>query len=315
MGITKSTRLLRISRRATPSLNSTTASSATPTVNLADDEGFDLWLEAGRTEKHYWLDLWRYRELFQILAWRDVAIRYKQTAAGAAWAIVQPLMSMIIMTIIFSKVAGLPSEGSAPYAIMVFAAMLPWQFFATSLASSSQSLVGNANLISKVYFPRMIIPASAILVGCVDLVVAFSVLAGLMLWYQFLPHWQLVTLPLFILLAFIAALGPGLIITALNVKYRDFRFVTPFLVQLGMYVSPVAYSSSLIRDKFGDTAFMLYSMNPMVGVIDGFRWAILGSESNIYLPGLLLSTIVALILLLLGVWHFRRTERSFADVI
>ena len=278
-------------------------------------EDFDLWLEAGQTEKHYWLDLWRYRELFAILAWRDVAIRYKQTVAGAAWAIVQPFLSMIIMTIIFGRVAGLPSEGAAPYAIMVFAAMLPWQFFANSLSSSSQSLVGNANLISKVYFPRMIIPTSAVVVACIDFLVSFVILIGLMVWYQFLPSIRILTLPLFVLLAFLAALGPGLIITALNVKYRDVRFIIPFIVQFGMYASPVAYSSSLIRDKFGDTAFLLYSLNPIVGVIDGFRWAILGGESKIYLPSFILSLCLALILLVIGVWYFRKTEKTFADVI
>ena len=276
---------------------------------------FDLWLEAGQTEKHYWRDLWRYRELFAILAWRDVAIRYKQTVAGAAWAIVQPFLSMVIMTIIFGRVAGLPSEGAAPYAIMVFAAMLPWQFFANSLSSSSQSLVGNANLISKVYFPRMIIPTSAVVVACIDFLVSFVILIALMAWYRFIPSFRFATLPLFVLLAFLAALGPGLIITALNVKYRDVRFIIPFIVQFGMYASPVAYSSSLIRDKFGDTAFLLYSLNPIVGVIDGFRWAILGGESQIYLPSFILSLCLALVLLVIGIWYFRKTEKTFADVI
>ena len=278
-------------------------------------EDFDIWLEAGRTEKHYWLDLWRYRELFAILAWRDVAIRYKQTVAGAAWALLQPFLSMVIMTIIFGRVAGLPSEGSAPYAIMVFAAMLPWQFFSNSLSSSSQSLVGNANLISKVYFPRMIIPTSSVVVAFIDFLVSFAILAGMMLFYRFAPTWRMLLLPGFALLGFIAALGPGLIITALNVRYRDVRFIIPFLVQFGMYASPVAYSSSLILQKFGHTAFMLYSLNPVVGVIDGFRWAILGGDSKIYLPGFLVSLLLALCSLLFGVWYFRKTERTFADII
>lgn len=278
-------------------------------------EDFDLWLEAGRTEKHYWLDLWRYRELFAILAWRDVAIRYKQTVAGAAWAIVQPFLSMVIMTVIFGKVAGLPTEGAAPYAIMVFAAMLPWQFFANSLSSSSQSLVGNANLISKIYFPRMIIPASAVVVACIDFLVSFIILIGLMAWYQSVPGFRMLTLPLFVILAFVAALGPGLIITALNVKYRDVRFVIPFLVQFGLYVSPVAYSSSVIREKLGEQLFLLYCLNPIVGVIDGFRWAILGGDSRIYLPGFLLSITVAILALIIGIWYFRKTEKTFADVI
>ena len=291
------------------------SSSAVAALSPCKPEDFDLWLEAGRTEKHYWLDLWRYRELFAILAWRDVAIRYKQTVAGAAWAIVQPLLSMIIITIIFGKVAGLPSEGAAPYAIMVFAAMLPWQFFANSLSSSSQSLVGNSNLISKVYFPRLIIPTSAVVVACIDFLVSFVILIGLMLWYQFAPSWRMLTLPAFVLLAFIASLGPGLIITALNVKYRDVRFVIPFLVQFGLYVSPVAYSSDVVREKIGEKLFMLYSLNPIVGVIDGFRWAILGGNSHIHLPSFALSITLSILLMVIGIGYFRKTEKTFADVI
>src|SRR5258707_10349970 len=201
----------------------------------------ELLIEPGRAEKNYWGDLWRYRELFYILAWRDVSVRYKQTAVGVAWALIQPLLTMIIMTVVFGKVAGLPSEGAAPYALLVFAAMLPWQFFSTSLAAASQSLVGNANLISKVYFPRMIVPASAVITSFVDFLVSFLILVGMMVWFQFWPDWRILTLPLFIVLAFLAAIGPGLWITALNVKYRDFRYVVPFIVQLGLYVSPVAY--------------------------------------------------------------------------
>jgi lipopolysaccharide transport system permease protein len=278
-------------------------------------EDFDIWLEAGRTEKHYWLDLWRYRELFAILAWRDVAVRYKQTVAGAAWALIQPFLTMVIMTVIFGRVAGLPTEGAAPYAIMVFAGMLPWQFFASSLSSSSQSLVGNANLISKVYFPRMIVPVSAVVVACVDFLVSFVILAGLMVWYQFWPNLRMLLLPGFVLLAFLAALGPGLILTALNVRYRDFRFVIPFIVQFGLYVSPVGFSTQIVRERFGETGLMLYSLNPMVGVIDGFRWAILGGESTVYLPGLLVSLVTVAVLLVTGIWYFRKTERTFADVI
>jgi lipopolysaccharide transport system permease protein len=275
----------------------------------------ELIIEAGRTEKNYWRDLWRYRELFLILAWRDVAVRYKQTTAGAAWAIVQPLMSMIIMTVIFGKVAGLPSQGGAPYAIMVFAAMLPWQFFANALSSASQSVVTNANLISKIYFPRLIIPSGSIVVSLIDFLVACSILAGLMLWYQFWPTWRLVALPGLLLLAIAAALGPGLILTALMVRYRDFRVIVPFILQFGIYVSPVAYSSTYFHEKLGDKWFLLYSLNPMVGVIDGFRWAILGGSSVIYWPGFFLSLGLTAILLTAGIWYFRKTEKLFADVI
>jgi len=275
----------------------------------------EIILEAGRSEKNYWGDLWRYRELFYILAWRDVAVRYKQTVAGAAWAILQPLMSMIIMTVIFGKIAGLPSQGGAPYPVMVFAALLPWQFFSNSLSSASQSVVGNANLISKVYFPRLIIPASSVVVSFVDFLVASLVLIGLMAWYQFWPTWRLVALPGFVLLAILAALGPGLTITALMVRYRDFRFLIPFIVQFGLYVSPVAYSTSVVHDKLGETLFLLYSLNPMVGVIDGFRWALLGGDSMIWWPGFLISLLVTSVLCIAGLLYFRKTERAFADLI
>ena len=280
---------------------------------IADDEF--LWLEAGRTEKHYWLDLWRYRELFAILAWRDVAVRYKQTVAGAAWALLQPLFTMVIMTVIFGKVANLPAPGAAPYAILVFAGMLPWQFFASSLSSSSQSLAGNANLISKVYFPRMSVPVSAVVVAFVEFLVSFVILIGLMLWYRFAPSPRIFLLPGFVVLAFLAALGPGLILTALNVRYRDFRFVIPFIVQFGLYVSPVGFSSQVIRDRFGETGLVLFSLNPMTGVIEGFRWSILGGESPLQSLSLLVSVITVTVFLITGIWYFRKTERTFADVI
>jgi lipopolysaccharide transport system permease protein len=275
----------------------------------------ELIIEPGRSERQYWRDLWRYRELFYILAWRDISVRYKQTAIGVAWALIQPLLTMLIMTVVFGKVAGLPSDGDAPYSLMVFAAMLPWQFFSTALSTASQSLVSNANLISKVYFPRMIVPASAVITSFVDFLLSFLILIGMMAWYRFWPDWRILTLPLFMALAFLAAVGPGLWITAMNVKYRDFRYVIPFVVQIGLYVSPVAYSSSVIRQRFGDVAFTVYSLNPMVGVIDGFRWAILGGEARIFWPGFLLSLVFVFLLLIVGVWHFRTTERSFADII
>jgi lipopolysaccharide transport system permease protein len=275
----------------------------------------ELIIEPGRAEKNYWRDLWRYRELFYILAWRDISVRYKQTVIGVAWALIQPLLTMLIMTIIFGKVAKLPSDGNTPYSIMVFAAMLPWMFFSSSLSSASQSLVGNANLISKVYFPRLIIPAGAVITSLVDFLVSFTILAAMMVWFQFWPDWRILTLPLFIALAFLAAIGPGLLITALNVKYRDFRYVIPFLVQFGLYLSPVGFSSSVIRERFGDTAFTFYSLNPMVGVIDGFRWALLGGHTIIYWPGFCLSMALVAVLLFLGTWYFRRMEKTFADVI
>lgn len=270
-----------------------------------------LIIEPGLAEKHYWRDLWRYRELFFVLAWRDVAVRYKQTVIGLAWALIQPLATMVVFTIIFGKVAKLPAEGAAPYALMVYAGLLPWQLFATSLTGASGSLIGNSNLISKVYFPRLIVPSSAVVVAFVDFLVSFVLLVCLMVWYQYHPNWQILTLPFFIVMAFLASLGPGLWITALNVKYRDFRYVIPFLVQFGLYVSPVGFSSSVVPEEWR----LLYSINPVVGVIDGFRWAILGGETNLYMPGFILSWGVIAFFLWLGIRQFRKMEKNFADLI
>ena len=286
--------------------------TSTPPV---ENEDFDLWIEAGHVEKHYWLDLWRYRELFFILAWRDVAVRYKQTVAGTAWALVQPFLSMVIMTVIFSRVAGLPSIGNAPYAIMVFAALLPWQFFSNALSASGQSVVTNRDMISKVYFPRIIVPSGSVLVSLVDFLVSLVILAGLMLWFRFPPIWNLLALPAFMLLATVSALGAGLILTALTVQYRDFRILVPFIVQFGMYVSPVAYSSGLIREKLGPGLFSLSCLNPLVCVIEGFRWCILGGEFRLFEPPMLVSFAVSFLLFAGGIAYFRKTERSFADVI
>jgi homopolymeric O-antigen transport system permease protein len=270
-----------------------------------------LVIEPGLAERHYWRDLWRYRELFYVLAWRDVAVRYKQTVIGLAWALIQPLLTMVLFTVVFGKIAKLPSEGNAPYALLVYAGLLPWQLFATSLTGASGSLIANANLVSKVYFPRLVVPTAACVVAFVDFLVSFAILVGLMLWYAFLPGWQILTLPLFVVMAFLASLGPGLWITALNVKYRDFRYVIPFLVQLGLYASPVGFSSTVIPAQWR----LWYSLNPMVGVIDGFRWCILGSTSKIDLPGFLLSWGVIAFFLWLGIRQFRKMEKSFADLI
>ncbi len=268
-------------------------------------------IEAGRQERHYWRDLWRYRELFQVLAWRDLAVRYKQTAIGVLWALIRPVLAMIVFTVIFGRIAKLPSDGSTPYALMVFAGMLPWTFFSTGLAEASSSVINNANLISKVYFPRLIVPTASVVVAFVDFLISFSILLGLLVWYRFLPSWQIFLLPAFIILAFITSLGPSLWITALNVRYRDFRFIIPFILQFGLYVSPVGFSSSVVPEQWR----LLYSLNPMVGVIDGFRWCILAGQSPLYLPGLMVSTCVTFFLLWLGIRQFRKTEKSFADLI
>ncbi len=270
----------------------------------------NLVLEPGRAERHYWRDLWRYRELFYFLAWRDLLVRYKQTVIGVAWALLRPFLTMVVFTVVFGKSAGLPS-GGVPYPILVFAGMLPWQFFSNALSESSGSLVSNANLISKVYFPRMIVPAGAVIVGFVDFLISFVIMAALMVWYGFLPGMQILTLPLWILLAFLAAIGPGLFITALNVKYRDFRYVIPFVVQFGLYISPVGFRSDVVPEQWR----LLYSLNPMVGVIDGFRWAICGGEFAIYWPGFAASLAITVFFLWFGVRYFRRTEKTFADVI
>jgi lipopolysaccharide transport system permease protein len=271
----------------------------------------EIVIEAGRSERHYWRDLWQYRELFRVLAWRDVAVRYKQTVIGAAWAIIRPFLTMVVFTVIFGKLANLPSAGTAPYAIMVFAGMLPWTFFSGALVDTSSSVVGSANLITKVYFPRLIVPMAAIGVAFVDFAINFTMLLALMIWYQFRPSWQIVLLPAFIALALLASMGPGLLLTALNVKYRDVRYIIPFLVQLGVYASPVGYSSSIVPEQWR----LLYSLNPVVGVIDGFRWCILGGQSQLYLPGFLLSIGVTTVFLWLGIRQFRKMEKGFADLM
>lgn len=270
----------------------------------------ELVIEAGRTERQYWQDLWNYRELFYFLAWRDILVRYKQTVIGVAWALIRPILTMIVFTVIFGGLAKLPSDG-VPYPILVFAAMLPWQFFANALTECSNSVVNNANMISKVYFPRLVVPTSAVIVSFVDFLISGIILVALMIWYQFVPDWRILTLPLFILIAFAASMGAGLWLAALNVKYRDFRIIVPFIVQFGLYVSPVGFSSSVVPEQWR----LLYSINPMVGVIDGFRWALLGGKTEIYLPGFLLSLFLVGLLLVSGIWYFRKTERSFADII
>ena len=270
-----------------------------------------LIIEPGRTEKNYWTDLWRYRELFLILAWRDISVRYKQTIIGILWAIIRPLLTMVVFTVIFGRIAKLPSDGTAPYALMVFSAMLPWSLFSNALSESSNSLISNANLIGKIYFPRLIIPAATLVTAFIDFLISFIILIGMMIYYQFAPSLHILLLPFFIILALVASLGPGLWITALNVKYRDFRYIIPFVVQFGLYVSPVGFSSKVVPEQWR----MLYNLNPMVGVIDGFRWCIMGGNSPVYIPGFMLSLAVIVFFLWLGVSRFRRMERTFADLI
>ncbi|HET9160277.1 MAG TPA: ABC transporter permease [Caulobacteraceae bacterium] len=268
-------------------------------------------LEPGRTERNYWGDLWRYRELFAMLAWRDLAVRYKQTVIGVAWAVVRPLLTTLIFTLAATKVAHLQSDGDAPYALMVFAGVMPWTLFASILSDASASLVMNANLVSKVYFPRVIVPTATVVVALVDLAVTLVLFFGLMAIFGYAPDWRIVFLPVFVMLAMLVSLGPALLLTALNVKYRDFRYIIPFIVQFGVYVSPVMFSSS----KVGPAWRLLYSANPVVGVIDGFRWCLLRGQTELYWPGLGLGAAVMVLMLALGLGYFRATERSFADLV
>lgn len=277
---------------------------------MSENADFQFTIEAGKAERHYWMDLWRYRELFYILAWRDIAVRYKQTVIGVLWAVVRPVLTMMILVVVFGKIAKLPSEG-VPYPIFVFAAMLPWAFFASAFADASNSLIGNANLISKVYFPRLIIPVAPVIVALIDFMISFVILLILMVWYGYWPDWHIIVLPLFLLLGFLAALGAGLFVASLNVKYRDFRIVIPFVVQLGLYVSPVGFSTMIVPEQYR----MIYYLNPMVAVIDGFRWAISGGNTAFNPEELIMSVCVVAILCVTGVMHFRKTEKTFADVI
>jgi lipopolysaccharide transport system permease protein len=270
----------------------------------------ELIIEAGRTEGQYWRDLFRYRELFYFLAWRDILVRYKQTVIGILWALLRPVLTTLVFVFIFSRIAKLPSDG-VPYPVMVFAAMLPWQFFATSLSEGSNSLITNSNLISKVYFPRLIVPTSAVVVAFADFVISAALLALLMIYYGVWPGWHLIALPIFTVLALAASMGAGLWLAALNVEYRDFRYIVPFIVQFGLYISPVGFTSSVVPDKWR----VLYSLNPMVGVIDGFRWSISAGRAPIFLPGLICSLMFMFALLASGIWYFRKMERTFADVI
>jgi len=269
-----------------------------------------LVIEAGRTERHYWSDLWRYRELFMMLTWRDILVRYKQTVMGVTWALIRPLVAVAVFTFVFGKLAKLPSDG-APYPLLVAVAMLPWQFFTSGLGEASNSLINNANMISKVYFPRIIIPTSAVIVSLVDMLISSAIVIALLAWYGIVPGARVLALPLFVLLGFGAAIGGGLWFAALNVKYRDFRYIVPFVLQLGLYVSPVGFSSSIVPEHWR----LVYSLNPMVGVIDGVRWSLLGDSTTMYWPGLALSVGLIAIVLAAGIAFFRRTEKSFADVI
>jgi len=288
-----------------------TASPPQPRHSESDLPPFDLIIEGGRHERHYWTDLWRYRELLFFLAWRDLLVRYKQTVLGVAWSVIRPLATMAAFTFVFSRVARLPSEADVPYAVLVYAAMLPWTLFAGAFQDSSNSVVGSAHIVAKVYFPRLLIPASTLLVNLADFLIALGVLLVLMLLLGVAPSWRLLLLPLLVLPALLGALGLGLMLGALNVRYRDVRVLIPFITQFGLYLSPVGYSSAVVPEMWRG----VYALNPLVGVIDACRWAILGARATGHWPDFVLACAVVAALLTLGLWVFRRSERQFADVI
>lgn len=260
-------------------------------------------------DKSYWKDLWKSRELAYILSWRDIKIRYKQTVIGAAWSIIRPLITTIIFTVVFNRIAKLQNPGDAPYLLMVSAGMLPWQFFATAVGDATNSIIGNAGLISKVYFPRLIIPVSSVITSLIDFGISFIIIIGIMIGFRFLPGWQIIFFPLFLIQMFACALSVSLYLTSLNVKYRDFRHLIPFVIQVGLYVTPVAFSSKSIPANWR----IWYSLNPMVGIVDGFRWTLL--HDTMYWPGLWLSVAITTLLLWNGIAYFRRTEKTFVDDI
>lgn len=285
---------------------------STPKVTERPDVDIDeTVIEPGQFLKDYWLNLWRYRELFVILAWRDIAVRYKQTVIGASWALIRPFLTMVVFTVIFSRVAKLPSPGNIPYPLLVFAAMLPWQFVSTALSEASSSLISNSSLLSKVYFPRLIIPGASVITSFVDLLITSGLMGLLMIWYGFNPDWRIVASPVFVGLGFAAALGAGLWLSALTVEYRDFRYVIPFVVQFGLYISPVGFSSDLVPVQWR----WLYNLNPMVAIIDGFRWSLLRGEAPIRPESLILCIAITAVLCVSGLKYFRRVERQFADII
>lgn len=269
-----------------------------------------LVLEAGYADDNYWSDVLRYRDIFIMLARRDLSVRYKQTAIGIIWALLRPALTMLVFTLVFGSIAEMPS-GGAPYALLVLSGTLPWLFFSSSVSESSNSLVANSNLLSKAYFPRILLPASSILVAAVDLIIALGLLTCLMWYFSVPPTWRLLTIPLFSLVTFAAALGLGLWLSVLNARYRDFQFIVPFMLQIGLYISPVGYVSSAIPERWQT----LFAINPMVGVIDGFRWAILGENFSVPWATIASSAAISIALLITGLSFFRHFERRLVDII
>ena len=267
-------------------------------------------IEAGKKQANYWKDLLAYRELFLFLAWRDVKVRYKQTVMGIAWGVIRPLLTLFVFSFVFGTMAGLATNG-IPYPLIVCAGIIPWNFFSTAFSEAGSSLVSNSNLMTKIYFPRLIIPSSTIIVCLFDFLISLGLMLIIMLYYGYAPSLNLVFLPLLLLLLLICSFGAGFWISSLNVKYRDFRYVIPFIVQLGLYLSPVGFKADIVPEKWR----LIYYLNPMTGIIESFRWCLLGNTQSIYLPGFILSIFISIVLLIIGIQYFRKTERSFADVI
>jgi len=274
------------------------------------DKPREIIIEPGRSIRNYWGDLWHCRELFLYMAWRDLLLRYKHLSIGFAWAILRPFLTMLILTLIFSRLAKLPSAG-VPYSLLVYVGMLPWQFFATAFTDAGNSLTNKENIIAKIYFPRLIIPASAVLGSLVDFLAACSVLIGMMIWYRIVPDWRLVAFPLLVMLVLTITLGAGFWISALAAKYKDFRYVIPFMVQVGLYISPIGFHAGIVPEKW----LILYSLNPMVGVIEGFRWSVLGIETQMLITSIQMSCATAGLLLISGFYYFRGIERSLAEIL
>lgn len=268
-------------------------------------------IDSKHNKFNYWKDFWEYRELLSLLSWRNISVQYKQTIIGFLWSFLRPLLTLVVLTVIFGHVAGLESDGGAPYSIMVLAGMLPWLLFSTSLNDASNSLINNAELVSKIYFPRIIMPISAMAISILDFCISLIILLFLLIIYNYWPGWQIILLPFFVVMAFLTSLGPSLWMASMNVKYRDFQYIIPFAVQFGLYISPVGFSSSVVPEGWR----LLYSLNPMVGVIDGFRWCILGGDSPIYVPGFIMSILLMIIFLYLGIKKFKKEEKAFADLI
>lgn len=275
-----------------------------------NNDKYEIVIKPGKSIGHYWKELISFKELFIILAWRDITVRYKQTVLGILWTIIRPFLTMIVLTVVFSKIAKLPSEG-VPYPLLVLVGMVPWQFFSSSLTESSNSLISNSSLLTKVYFPRLILPSSTIIASLVDFLISLILVFILMIYYRHVPSINIIFLPLFLAIIILSSLGAGFFIAALNVKYRDFRYIVPFFVQFGLYITPVGFTSKIVAEKWK----LIYYLNPMAGPIDGFRWALLTNESRIYLPGLILSSFVTILILILGISYFRNTEKKFADLI